>query len=65
MYIFAGLFGFILGGNFSLPGIAAMGASGGIFGTHAAVLVDLCAHWSLISRPGRLLLALLVEIIIG
>ena len=42
-----------------------MGASGAIFGTHAAVLVDLIAHWSLFDRPVRMLIGLLVEIIIG
>lgn len=51
--------------QFALSGLASMGASGAIFGTHAAVGVDLVLHWSLIERPGRLLFALLFEIIVG
>jgi len=65
LYIATGVFGFILGGNFALSGLASMGASGALFGTHAAVLVDLCVHWSLIERPGRMLFALLFEIVVG
>lgn len=39
LYIPAGVFGFILGGNFALVGQPSVGASGAIFGTHAAILV--------------------------
>lgn len=42
-----------------------MGASGAIFGTHAAVLVDLVWHWRLFPRPKRMLFALIFEIIVG
>lgn len=42
-----------------------MGASGAIFGTHAAVLVDLVWHWKLFERPKRMLFALIFEIIVG
>lgn len=53
LYLPSGIFGFILGGNFSLVGQPSVGASGAIFSTHAAVLVDLIAHWSIEDRPGR------------
>ncbi|KAG0151859.1 hypothetical protein CROQUDRAFT_35929 [Cronartium quercuum f. sp. fusiforme G11] len=65
LYIPSGVFGFILGGNFSLVGQPSVGASGAIFSTHAAVLVDLIAHWSIEDRPGRKLGFLLFEIIAG
>lgn len=65
LYIISGVFGFVLGGNFALTGLASMGASGAIFGTHAAVLVDLVWHWKLFPRPMRMLLALIFEIIVG
>lgn len=42
-----------------------MGASGAIFGTHAAVLVDLIVHWNLVPSPLRMLFALVFEIVVG
>jgi len=39
VYFASGLFGFILGANFALVGLPSVGASGAIFGTHAALLV--------------------------
>jgi membrane associated rhomboid family serine protease len=39
IYFSAGVFGFILGSNFALVGQPSVGASGAIFGTHAAMLV--------------------------
>lgn len=65
LYVISGVFGFVLGGNFALAGLASMGASGAIFGTHAAVLVDLIWHWKLFDKPGRMLLALGFEVIVG
>ncbi|WAQ81502.1 hypothetical protein PtA15_1A844 [Puccinia triticina] len=58
LYIPSGIFGFILGGNFSLVGQPSVGASGAIFSTYAAVLVDLIAHWSIEYRPARKVLLL-------
>lgn len=65
LYNISGVFGFILGGNFALTGLASMGASGAIFGTHAAILVDLIWHWRLFPRPKRTLFGLILEIIVG
>ena len=42
-----------------------MGASGALFATHAAVLVDLVSHWSLFPKPVRLLIGLIFEIVVG
>ncbi|KAI8452865.1 rhomboid family-domain-containing protein [Phakopsora pachyrhizi] len=65
LYIPSGVFGFILGGNFSLVGQPSVGASGAIFSTYAAILVDLIAHWSIEHRAGRKLVFLLLEIVSG
>ncbi|GAA5857319.1 hypothetical protein JCM8547_002218 [Rhodosporidiobolus lusitaniae] len=65
LYLAAGIFGFILGANFALVGQPSVGASGAIFGTHAALLVDLLAHWKIEYRPKRKLVYLIIEIIIG
>ncbi|KAL8279240.1 hypothetical protein RQP46_008277 [Phenoliferia psychrophenolica] len=65
MYIAAGIFGNVLGANFALVGQPSVGASGAIFGTHAAVLVDLVAHWGIEYRPKRKLVYLLLEIVVG
>lgn len=39
VYFAAGIFGNILGANFALVGQPSVGASGAIFGTHAALLM--------------------------
>jgi len=65
LYFAAGIFGNVLGGNFSLVGIPSIGASGAIFGTIAVTWVDLFAHWKLIYRPGRRLFWMLLELIAG
>ncbi|EFP77158.1 hypothetical protein PGT21_011512 [Puccinia graminis f. sp. tritici] len=65
LYLPSGIFGFILGGNFSLVGQPSVGASGAIFSTYAAVLVDLIAHWSIEYRPTRKLVFLVFEIVAG
>lgn len=39
VYLASGIFGFALGANFALVGQPSVGASGAIFGTHAALLV--------------------------
>ncbi|GAA98238.1 hypothetical protein E5Q_04921 [Mixia osmundae IAM 14324] len=65
LYFPAGIFGFILGGNFALVGLPSVGASGAIYGTHASVFVDLVAHWRLEPSPRKKLFFLLIEIILG
>lgn len=53
LYIAAGIFGNVLGGNFALVGIPSVGASGAIFGTLAVMWVDLLAHWQIEEQRGR------------
>lgn len=65
VYFAAGIFGFILGGNFSLVGIPSVGASGAIFGVNAALVVDLIAHWKIEYQPKRKLFGLVLEFVIG
>ncbi|GAA5831138.1 hypothetical protein JCM11251_005158 [Rhodosporidiobolus azoricus] len=65
LYLAAGIFGNVLGGNFALVGQPSVGASGAIFGTNAALLVDLLAHWKIEFRPKRTLAMLIIELIIG
>ncbi|KAI0257471.1 hypothetical protein BJV78DRAFT_1366572 [Lactifluus subvellereus] len=65
LYFAAGIFGNVLGGNFSLVGVPSVGASGAIFGTLAVTWVDLFAHWKILYRPGRRLFWMLLELIIG
>ncbi|KAI9512815.1 hypothetical protein F5148DRAFT_647256 [Russula earlei] len=65
LYFAAGIFGNVLGGNFSLVGVPSVGASGAIFGALAVTWVDLFAHWRILYKPGRRLFWMLVELIIG
>jgi len=64
-YFSAGIFGNVLGGNFSLVGAPSIGASGAIFGTVAVTWVDLFAHWKYQYRPGRKLAFMTVELLFG
>ncbi|RXW20632.1 hypothetical protein EST38_g5218 [Candolleomyces aberdarensis] len=65
VYSAAGIFGNVLGGNFSLVGVPSVGASGAIFGTLAVTWVDLVAHWKYHYRPVRKLVFMIIELIIG
>ncbi|KAI0068438.1 rhomboid-domain-containing protein, partial [Artomyces pyxidatus] len=65
LYFAAGIFGNVLGGNFSLVGVPSLGASGAIFGTVAVAWVDLFAHWKIHYRPVRRLVFMIVELVIG
>lgn len=64
-YFAAGIFGNVLGGNFSLVGVPSVGASGAIFGTVAVTWVDLFAHWKYQYRPVRKLVFMTIELAIG
>ncbi|KAF9455115.1 rhomboid-domain-containing protein [Macrolepiota fuliginosa MF-IS2] len=64
-YFAAGIFGNVLGGNFSLVGVPSIGASGAIFGTVAVTWVDLFAHWKYHYRPVRRLVFMTIELLIG
>ncbi|KAG7099128.1 hypothetical protein E1B28_001000 [Marasmius oreades] len=64
-YLAAGIFGNILGGNFSLVGSPSTGASGAIFGTLAVLWVDLFAHWKYHYRPVRKLVFMIIDLAVG
>ncbi|KDR84898.1 hypothetical protein GALMADRAFT_233355 [Galerina marginata CBS 339.88] len=64
-YFAAGIFGNVLGGNFSLVGVPSVGASGAIFGTVAVTWVDLVAHWKYQYRPVRKLIFMTIELLLG
>jgi len=65
VYFAAGIFGFILGGNFAATGIASCGCSGSLFGILAITLIDLLYTWK--QRPGPIkdLLFILIDVAIA
>ncbi|KAI0348364.1 rhomboid-domain-containing protein [Trametopsis cervina] len=65
LYVAAGIFGNVLGGNFALVAAPSVGASGAIFGTVAVNWIDLFFHWKYTYRPGRKLILMIIELIIG
>ncbi|GAW11854.1 hypothetical protein ANO14919_012070 [Xylariales sp. No.14919] len=65
VYLSAGIFGFVLGGNFAAPGISSTGASGALFGIIAITLLDLLYSWNERRNPGRELFFILLEIVIS
>ncbi|KAH9837022.1 uncharacterized protein C8Q71DRAFT_756534 [Rhodofomes roseus] len=65
LYMAAGIFGNVLGGNFALVGVPSVGASGAIFGTTAVAWIDLFAHWRYQYQPGKKLAWMIAELIIG
>ncbi|KAF2740139.1 rhomboid-domain-containing protein [Polyplosphaeria fusca] len=65
VYFSAGIFGFVLGGNYAAPNIASTGASGSLFGILALVLLDLLYDWSNRRSPVKDLLFLLLDIAIA
>lgn len=65
VYMSAGIFGFVMGGNFAAPAIASTGASGSIFGILALNLLDLLYSWKDRKSPVKDLMFILVDIIIS
>ncbi|ODO01676.1 hypothetical protein I350_06502 [Cryptococcus amylolentus CBS 6273] len=64
-YTLGGIYGFVLGGNFSRVGVPSVGASGALFATNACVLVDLVLHWKYEERPKLKAFLLFLEFAIG
>ncbi|KAF2157292.1 rhomboid-domain-containing protein [Myriangium duriaei CBS 260.36] len=62
VYVSAGIFGFVLGGNFAANGIASTGASGSLFGVLALNLLDLLYHWQTRRSPMRDLIFILIDV---
>ncbi|KAK4684349.1 hypothetical protein P7C73_g5833, partial [Tremellales sp. Uapishka_1] len=65
VYFAGGIYGFVLGGNFSRTGIPSVGASGALFATNACVLVDLLLHWKYEARPKLKAFLLAIEFLVG
>ncbi|KAH8724134.1 hypothetical protein GQ44DRAFT_709202 [Phaeosphaeriaceae sp. PMI808] len=65
VYFSAGIFGFVLGGNYAADGITSVGASGSLFGILALTLLDLLYNWSSRRSPVKDLLFLLLDIAIA
>ncbi|KAH8599893.1 hypothetical protein B0O99DRAFT_611338 [Bisporella sp. PMI_857] len=65
VYISAGIFGFVLGGNFAASGIASTGASGSLFGILALTLLDLLYTWGERRSPWKDLAFIALDVIIS
>ncbi|KAI8943102.1 hypothetical protein NX059_001132 [Plenodomus lindquistii] len=65
VYFAAGIFGFVLGGNYAADGLASVGASGSLFGILALTLLDLLYNWSTRRSPVKDLLFLVLDIAIA
>ncbi|KAH9828903.1 rhomboid-domain-containing protein [Teratosphaeria destructans] len=65
VYFAAGIFGFVLGGNFAATGIASCGCSGSLFGILAITLLDLLYTWQQRASPIKDLLFILVDVAIA
>ncbi|KAK5993311.1 Rhomboid-type serine protease 2 [Cladobotryum mycophilum] len=65
VYMSAGIFGFVMGGNFAAPGIASTGASGSLFGIIALTLLDLLYSWKDRKSPIKDLLFIVLDMVIA
>ncbi|KAF7195622.1 putative rhomboid protein [Pseudocercospora fuligena] len=65
LYFAAGIFGFILGGNFAATGIASTGCSGSLFGILAIILLDLLYNWKDRQSPIKDLMFIVIDILIA
>jgi membrane associated rhomboid family serine protease len=65
VYFSAGIFGFVLGGNYASEGLSSVGASGALFGILALTLLDLLYNWGTRRSPIKDLLFLLLDIAIA
>lgn len=65
VYFSAGIFGFVMGGNFAAPGIASTGASGSLFGIIALTLLDLLYSWSERRSPVKDLMFIILDVVIS
>lgn len=65
VYLSAGIFGFVMGGNFAPSGVASTGASGSLFGVIALMLLDLLYTWKERPSPVKDLIFIVIGIIIS
>jgi membrane associated rhomboid family serine protease len=65
VYFSAGIFGFVLGGNYAPNGIMSSGCSGSLFGIIAIVLLDLLYTWRTRRNPVRELIFIMLDIVVA
>ena len=65
LYFAAGIFGFVLGGNFAATGISSCGCSGSLFGILAITLLDLLYSWSERRKPWVELTFIIIDMAIA
>lgn len=65
VYVSAGIFGFVMGGNFAAPNIASTGASGSLFGIIALTLLDLLYSWKDRKSPVKDLMFIILDMVIA
>ncbi|KAM4056131.1 rhomboid family protein [Hirsutella rhossiliensis] len=65
VYMSAGIFGFVLGGNFAAPALPSTGASGSLFGIIALTLLDLFYSWKERKSPVKDLMFLILDMVIS
>jgi len=65
VYISAGIFGFVMGGNYAATGISSTGASGSLFGIIALTLLDLLYSWRDRRNPVKDLMFIILDIVIS
>ncbi|KAI6820285.1 rhomboid-domain-containing protein [Hortaea werneckii] len=65
VYMAAGIFGFVLGGNYAANGIASCGCSGSLFGILAITLLDLLYTWKQRKSPIKDLLFIIADVVIA
>ncbi len=65
VYVSAGIFGFVMGGNYAATGISSTGASGSLFGIIALTLLDLLYSWRDRRSPVKDLMFILLDVLIS
>jgi membrane associated rhomboid family serine protease len=65
VYFSAGIFGFVLGGNYAPNGIMSSGCSGSLFGIIAVVLLDLLYGWRNRRNRVRELIFIMLDIVVA
>jgi membrane associated rhomboid family serine protease len=65
VYFAAGIFGFVLGGNFAAAGIASTGCSGSLFGILAISLIDILYTWKDRPSPWKDIIFVCVDVAIA
>jgi multisubunit Na+/H+ antiporter MnhB subunit len=65
VYMSAGIFGNVMGGNYAGTGSPSTGASGALFGIIALILIDLLYSWQERKKPVKDLMFILLDIVIA